>query len=197
MHWSEVLKQDLENLVLPLTIFAGACLLMFVNTLFVFWIKRRSLMRQRAKEYPVTIQGWGLRMTEPPPFQATVDDVAGCLSLLLDKAVEVKGYSRKKAKAKLDWLNVTWIANDPYLVKTGAIRHIRDGYGRIISGDHQGNNIRVVYRPEDRLGHTAFVHECGHELHELEGRRDMDHEDKVMWDGIVRPVKKALRGEGT
>jgi len=175
---------------------AGLCLGAFVFSLvFALVVYPRWRRRVWARAFPITVPGWGARMSSLPPFHASPEDVKAMLDLMLFKAVEVKGYNRRQARSLLNTMLFEWLPADPGLAREDKrwTRHIRDGFGRVIAGDTQGQITRVVYNAPDRLGHTAAAHECGHILHALEHRIDYAHLDAEMWEKVVESVKEELR----
>lgn len=192
MSWFERLQQDLAGLVLPLAIFAVLCAIVLTSALLVVAYHRRSMRKQREKVFPIVVPGIGMRLSSAPPFKATVDDVADALLLLIAKVVDVKLYDRARVTEALGRVNVAWVPADTALFGIGAMRHIRDEFGRVIAGDQRGDTLRVVYRNDDRLGNTAFVHECGHLLHTLEKLVDDDHKDERMWKQVIEPIDASI-----
>lgn len=147
-------------------------------------------IRKLKSKFPVTVPGWGIRLASRPPFKADIGDVAMYLDKLTSKWAVERSVSRDKIKGKLDGLMVTWIPDDPDISHP---RSVKDSFGRIVAGWHDGNNIFVVYRPDDRLADTAFGHEVGHELLELtDALADPDHKDDAAWK-IVGDVDREFR----
>jgi len=180
-------------MVLELLIGALALLLILGmaggSTLFVFVLYPMLRNNALEKKYPTKVPGWKLRLSSPPPFNATLDDVAKALDLFLEVAVSTKGYSKSKLKKKVNGLYIEWLRPQ----NEDGKRYIVDQYGRKIAGDHSGDMIRVVVLDDDTLGSTAFFHEIGHEAHELEGIVDYNHEDKKMWNELIPACKKAFK----
>jgi len=165
-----------------------------------FGVKMLRDMSQRVG-FPVVVPGWKTRLTEHPPFAATVQDVARANEALL-RAATNRGYDRAAVKKKLNNGLVRWVAADLGLGGKRAIvdpfgRRRRDGLPLLVAGWHSGDHIHVVYLPHDRLEDTAYCHEQGHEIHELDGRTDYAHTDEQMWgpDGVVALAKSLLRSE--
>lgn len=136
---------------------------------------------QKRRRFPVPVPGWGLRLSSRPPFNADVGDVERVLSLVTDRLVEVKGYSRKRVRRLWSRVTCQWVAAD----NPDAERWIVDEYGRKISGDYARGRIRVVYLPDDRLFQTAFAHELIHAAQEhFEGVSDYGHDDEEFWSDV-------------
>lgn len=153
---------------------------------------------QRAS-FPVLVTGWETRLTEHPPFKATVEDIAFANEALL-KAAANRGYEREAVRQKLNNGLVRWVAADPSLLGKRAIvdpygRKHKDGSPLLVAGWHLGDHLHVVYLPDDKLADTAYCHEMGHEIHELRNTTDYEHMDEEMWgnEGIVALAKSLLR----
>jgi hypothetical protein len=183
-----MLAEDLRNLLPVLAVFAASAAVCFGFAATLFWLQLRSVRKQRERDFPVEIPGWGMRMTEPPPFHRSLEQVGRLCEIVTDRSIKIKGYKRSKVLKKIAGLNVTWIP-----AAEQGNRFIIDAYGRKIAGDHNGNHVRIVYLMSDRLSQTAMIHEIGHELHELERRIDYDHADDSMWVDVVEASKKEMR----
>ena len=165
------------GLVLILVPFVGStALLLLLPT-----IKRLSLQ----KRFPTTVPRWRTRLSSPPPFLNSIDDVAEALQLFLDTAVREKKYSYDELKKNLNSLYIEWVPSEGDFPK----RYITDTLGRSIAGDHNGDLLRIVYLKNDTLNNIAFFHELGHEALELEGEYDYEHTDDVIWKDIVGACK--------
>lgn len=160
---------------------------MFVGSLLVaFVLPPRVYAHQRKRRYPVVVPRYGMRLNSLPPTEGGLDTLVLGLDYLVKFAVAA-GYEKRPVLKKLAGLNVRWLKAE------GDKRFVVDSYGRKIAGDHSGDDVRVVWIPNDDLADTAFFHECGHELQELKGIIDYDHKDEVMWRDIVFWTKKASR----
>lgn len=157
------------------------------------------MSRVDRKNYPVEVPGWKTLLNSIPPFDATEEDVAKMNELMLKYAVEIKGYKKRAVKAKLNNLRYKWVKFDPTIeaeTEGKADHHIRDTFGRIIAGDHDGDYVRAIYRQEYILSQTAAFHEAGHEIHELEKTSDMKHTDALMWgSGTIRGVVSEAKAD--
>lgn len=148
-----------------------------------------SQRAQLARAFPVTGSKFGLRLASPAPFTHGIG-VDEYLELLVAAWSSRRGVPRSRLLAKLGGLMVTWMPNDPDIKHP---RSVRDAFGRVVAGWHDGNRIVVVYRVDDRLCDTAFGHEIGHELLELDDLlADPDHGDAEAW-AIVADVDDETR----
>lgn len=151
-------------------------------------------------KYPVRVPGWRTRLSEHPPFGATVEDVARANEIVLRQAV-AKGYASADVRRRLDRGLVRWVSADPNVEGRGVRdpfnRKKQDGTPLRLAGWHEGDSIYVVYLPTDTLADTAYCHEQGHSIHVLKNLSDYAHADLDMWgpDGIVSLSKKELKGD--
>jgi len=142
-------------------------------------------------KYSQVVPGYSIRMTGSP---FSLEEIANCLDILSEEWFKVKSTDKIKIKKKLNVLSVEWLEGtreDSGEVK----RYITDSYGRKIAGDNTNDHIRVVYLSNDHLKNTAFIHECCHTLHTLDGIVDYNHEEEAVWGsmGIVATVKSRLQ----
>jgi len=153
----------------------------------------------QSSRYPVRVPGWQTRLTEHPPFRATVEDIARMNEALLRQAI-AKGYDKKAARKRLDAGLVRWVPADPSVEGRGVRdpfnRKKPDGTPLRLAGWHEGDGIFVVYLPEDTLADTAYGHEQGHSLHVIKNLSDYPHADPDMWgpSGIVAMAAKDFKG---
>jgi hypothetical protein len=154
------------------------------------------------KAFPVKVPGWQTRLESHPPFDATVADFALMNRKLVESAKSGKDYSHKDSTRKLNNLRVRFVRRDDnVLAEYGKSMNIIDPWGRkdedgnpqLTTGWHAGDFVYLVWRPDVQLDDTAYAHECGHELHELEARVDMKHEDDEMWTQVVEAGNAAFR----
>lgn len=142
------------------------------------------------KEFRQDTPSYSIRM-KGCPFDPLL--MSSCLDYLVDTWHAEKGHSKEAIKARLDSLIVEFF---PGTIEDDGEekRYIVDSFGRKIAGDHSNNNIRVIVLSNDKLETTAFIHECCHELHELENIIDADHLDQKVWgkEGVVSKVKKLV-----
>lgn len=181
--------------IIAAAVVAAVVLGMFVTSMaFALVVYPRWQNRQWQRVFPEPVPGWKARMSSPPPFAASADDVRALFDLMWHRVIEAKGYDAARARAVLNLALVYWVPADPALEiqDPKLVRHVRDAWGRNIAGDTTDRVIRVVYRRDDRLGNTALAHELGHMLHRLERLMDLSHGDEVMWKRIVPAVKKEL-----
>lgn len=156
--------------------------------------------RKMLKEhYTQEVPGFGTRCRDCP---FTMEEVAALLDDLVDEwDLEHEKFERPAIKEKIDGLMIWFVPADPKVAEEtggGANRHIKDAYGRIIAGDHQGDEVRVVFNEDDvardegtRVGPIALAHECAHELDELLGIIDYDHRPEIYsGKGVVGRVKR-------
>ena len=157
--------------------------------------------------YPVKVPGWGMRMAEPPPFNATPQDVGRMNQLMLKHAVS-KGYKKREVKKTLNSSLVRWVKADPGLDGKRAVvdpwnRTVKNKEGEVVpmlvAGWHSGSTLSIVFVPEDVIERVAFAHEGGHGIHALKGKTDYDHVDAEMFgpEGIVALAKNVMHKERT
>lgn len=160
------------------------------------WQEKKKLEAKRLN-YPQTVPSFDTVMSFCPFDPQEVDD------LLKDIAwrwgVEFPDLAPNAIKKSIDGLMIRFIKNDESLLAEDdrAIRHIRDPWGRIVAGYHEGDEVVVVYNGPDtdapvgfRVGRTALAHEVAHELDELLGITDRSHRDEIYGPkGLVQEVK--------
>lgn len=185
-----------------LTIGFGLPLIAFV---LYPWLHRRAYDAL----FPVRVPGWTTRLEGHPPFDATVDDFALMNRKILETAVSVKGYARSEVKAAINRIRVRYVRRDEHVMETWGTdkrpldQHIVDPWGRqhptegrplFVSGWHEGDTVYLVWGPRKTLAEIVYAHEMGHELHEIEGVVDMDHEDDEMWQEYEKLVIQSFLG---
>lgn len=177
------------------------CLALGLPALFTFklvpWQNQRKLERKRL-EYPQTVSGWETVMTFCPFDTDEVGELLDDMAAEWD--YEFPHIDLRDIRKKIDGLMITFRKNDESLIKEDPryTRHIKDKYGRNIAGDHDGDEVRVVYNAADtdaptgeRVGRTALAHEVAHELDELLGITDYDHRLEIYGSlGLVSRVKE-------
>jgi hypothetical protein len=139
--------------------------------------------------HPVRVPGYDITMNAEPPFDSTAHDVA----LAVDAVLKLSKPLAPNARKKLVDLRVTWLPADESLWSQGARRHVRHPeFGDARAGWISGRHVFVVYRNDDTVADTEFIHELLHRIRP-EGP-DPEHEDPRYWDptGIEGAIRAAL-----
>ena len=165
--------------------------------------RQQKFIKEMTKDdYPQSVPNWETRMRDCPFEPVEIEELLNDLADEWD--IEFPDLNRRGIESKLHGLRIWFVLADPKVAEEtkddkggGATRHIRDAYGRIIAGDHQGDEIRVVYNDADvarpkwnRVGRLALAHEAAHELDELMGLGDNHRPEIYGGDGLVSRVKR-------
>ena len=160
-----------------------------------FFISARMARKKRLAMFPQHITGWESRMASSP-FAA--DLVGMALEALVDAWEDHLKTPEEDIRKAVNRLNISWVPG----TTSGAVqkRFFTDRFGRKIAGDYEPRTglVRVCFIPSDKIGSTAFFHECGHGLlHFLEGDPDSDHADGILggktWTAEVDMVVSELK----
>jgi hypothetical protein len=191
---------------------AGFAFFFFCTFIAIYVIPRHLLPRlarkqvkfqnkMKKKSYPESVPGWRTKMLNCPFDPVEIEELYNDLADEWD--IEFPELKREDIENKLHGLMIEFLPNDKKIYedtidnKQPADRHIIDDFGRIIAGDHQGDEIRVVYNDKDvarpkwnRVGPTALTHESAHELDELMGVGENHRPEIYGSGGLVSRVKR-------